>query len=592
MGVNKVVYDGETLVDMTDATVTEDTLLEGATAYNAAGDKLEGKVVTTTVAFEQEATSGGKIGTLTIGDETYDLYAPTQTTISGNAGSATKLANARAIDGVSFNGSAAITHFGTCSTAAATAAKVVALTGFTLVTGAKVAVKFTVTNTAANPTLNVNGTGAKAIMYRGSAITAGYLAANRVYEFVYDGTDWELVGDINTDTNTDTKVTQGRSKTSSYRPLLMHSDCDAAGTDPGTVTGQTYYNESIMASPGTGDIAATSFTGALNGNADTASNIQSVTGTTAATAGWYRIAKTAASIINNVGVFVLKASGSGVYSTVILSAGTDYGRAASTLVNVLHAGHWSTAGISKARIVYNATYSGNYAYLEVYVPTAKARTIYVKAIYDGWELVAPSTVGEIPDGYTSKEVDLTNTTPIDRGGTGGTTANAAQYNILSGIPDESDSAVVDGNLIAYRYASPTSSKGSLYYRTVSTLWTYIKDKIESLMSDYVVERGTSGIWTYTKWASGYCEAHGKTTKALTLTTVSGAGYYNTLAVTPPSVFTQIDTVNPAIYSNKGLMSVSQYAGGLTGLSFFIFCTMQFTTQQSITLGIELTGRWD
>ena len=131
-----------------------------------------------------------------------DHVHPLQTTVSGNAGSATKLATARTIDGVSFNGTANITHFGTCSTAAGTAAKVVSCTGFTLATGAVITVKFSATNTAANPTLNVNSTGAKAIMYRGSAISAGYLAANRVYTFVYDGTDYELVGDINTDTNT------------------------------------------------------------------------------------------------------------------------------------------------------------------------------------------------------------------------------------------------------------------------------------------------------------------------------------------------------------------------------------------------------
>ena len=53
------------------------------------------------------------------------------------------------------------------------------LSGFTLATGAKICVKFTVTNTASSPTLNVNSTGAKAIYYRGAAITAGYLAANR-----------------------------------------------------------------------------------------------------------------------------------------------------------------------------------------------------------------------------------------------------------------------------------------------------------------------------------------------------------------------------------------------------------------------------
>lgn len=131
-----------------------------------------------------------------------DHVHPLQTTISGNAGSATKLATPRTVDGVSFNGTANITHYGTCSTAAATAAKTVSLTGFTLATGAIVTVKFTVTNTATSPTLNVNGTGAKAIQYRGAAISAGYLAANRVYTFIYDGTNYQLIGDINTDTNT------------------------------------------------------------------------------------------------------------------------------------------------------------------------------------------------------------------------------------------------------------------------------------------------------------------------------------------------------------------------------------------------------
>jgi len=93
-------------------------------------------------------------------------------------------------------------NYGVCSTAAATAAKAVACNGFKLATGAEITVKFTVTNTAANPTLNVNSTGAKAIYYRGSAIAAGYLAANRTYGFRYNGNQWDFVGDIDTNTNT------------------------------------------------------------------------------------------------------------------------------------------------------------------------------------------------------------------------------------------------------------------------------------------------------------------------------------------------------------------------------------------------------
>jgi hypothetical protein len=115
-------------------------------------------------------------------------------------------------------------QYGTCSTTASTQAKVVACPNFKLVTGARIAVKFTVTNTASSPTLNVNNTGAKAIYYRGSAISAGYLATNRTYEFVYNGTQYELIGDIDTNTNT---VPQGYCSTS-------------AGTAAKTVTCSSY----------------------------------------------------------------------------------------------------------------------------------------------------------------------------------------------------------------------------------------------------------------------------------------------------------------------------------------------------------------
>lgn len=142
------------------------------------------------------------------------IYA---TTFSGNSSTTTKLATARAIDGVSFDGSAARIHYGTCSTKNSTVAKVVACTGYTLVTGSRIIVKFTVTNTANSPTLNVNSTGAKAIQYRGAAINKDWLEANRTYEFVYDGTNYQLIGDINTDTvyTHPTPVTAGTAGTSS-----------------------------------------------------------------------------------------------------------------------------------------------------------------------------------------------------------------------------------------------------------------------------------------------------------------------------------------------------------------------------------------
>ena len=72
-------------------------------------------------------------------------------------------------------------YYGTSSEAAGTAAKTVACTDYVLTTGSKVLVKFTNTNTAANATLNVNSTGAKAIYVNGAAIEPYRLQGGTIY---------------------------------------------------------------------------------------------------------------------------------------------------------------------------------------------------------------------------------------------------------------------------------------------------------------------------------------------------------------------------------------------------------------------------
>jgi hypothetical protein len=80
------------------------------------------------------------------------------------------------------------TAYGVCSTAADEPAKTVEMTGFTLITGATIFVKFTETNSAANPTLNVNSTGAKALLKYGSSSLNWQAGA--VLCLTYDGTSW------------------------------------------------------------------------------------------------------------------------------------------------------------------------------------------------------------------------------------------------------------------------------------------------------------------------------------------------------------------------------------------------------------------
>ena len=114
----------------------------------------------------------------------------------GTAASATKLETARTIFGMSFDGTANVTHYASCATAAGTAAKAVTLAGFKLAAGAEVLVSFTTTNSATNPTLNVHNTGAKPIRFANLAIGAGVPVAGQLYHLVYDGTAWQIVGDV------------------------------------------------------------------------------------------------------------------------------------------------------------------------------------------------------------------------------------------------------------------------------------------------------------------------------------------------------------------------------------------------------------
>lgn len=223
-----------------DATNDKVTIAATDTTYGAGtGLSLSGTTfnhsnsITAGTAGTSSATSGS---TLAVPYVTYDAQghvtaSGTHThTVSGFLTSHQTIKQ----DGVT---GATVNRFGTCSTAAATAAKAVTITTgtFSLEAGAQVAVKFSNANTANSPTLNVGSTGAKNIFVNGAQITSGgnkALLAGTVI-FIYDGTQYHLIGNYY-DTNTSAVTGVKGNSESSYRTgnvNLTAANIGAAASD-------------------------------------------------------------------------------------------------------------------------------------------------------------------------------------------------------------------------------------------------------------------------------------------------------------------------------------------------------------------------
>lgn len=95
--------------------------------------------------------------------------------------------------------------YGICNSAASDTNKVVEMTGFVIMQGVTINVKFINANTASSPRLNVQTSGAYPIMQYGTtgagtnALTTSW-PAGAIVSFTFDGTNWVMNFGVNTDT--------------------------------------------------------------------------------------------------------------------------------------------------------------------------------------------------------------------------------------------------------------------------------------------------------------------------------------------------------------------------------------------------------
>lgn len=75
--------------------------------------------------------------------------------------------------------------------------------------------------------------------------------------------------------------------------------------------------------------------------------------------------------------------------------------------------------------------------------------------------------------------EMTKALTISSGGTGANTAKAAQHNLLSGMNSATDTPT-DSSKIVFAYDDSPSNNGAIFKRPLSSLWTWIKSKADSI----------------------------------------------------------------------------------------------------------------
>lgn len=98
----------------------------------------------------------------------------------------------------------------------------------------------------------------------------------------------------------------------------------------------------------------------------------------------------------------------------------------------------------------------------------------------------------------------------------------------------------------------------------NALYLTPSESTPSVMADYIVEQGTSGIWTYRKWNSGVAECWGTTaTRSITSWSAWGGIYiaapYNTQDSYPSGLFISTPNCQATLNTSQGDFFLIKYS---------------------------------
>lgn len=144
-------------------------------------------------------------------------------------------------------------------------------------------------------------------------------------------------------------------------------------------------------------------------------------------------------------------------------------------------------------------------------------------------------------------------------------------------------AIIIGNTTATPYLRPD------WNQTNETKADYIKNK----PTDYVVEQGTSGIWTYRKWNSGVVECWGVHTFTGEVNTVKGNIYVGEreFIALPTNLFAEkpMVSITSEVEADEGIILACTNEVSATGISVVPASTISYVNA-TVYYHIELKSK--
>ena len=119
----------------------------------------------------------------------------------------------------------------------------------------------------------------------------------------------------------------------------------------------------------------------------------------------------------------------------------------------------------------------------------------------------------------------------------------------------------------------------------------VADALKTIGKDYIIEQGTSGIWHYTKWASGEVELWARSSVTCVVSTLSGGNVYRSEIQSIELPFTVYNiTYQITCTDHNSWASASYVEGDATNIGIVIWRANSFT---SYAWGFNalVKGRW-